>query len=231
MDEKTKLYVFTKFEVILIFILVILIAPTFFFIGLKLGISYSYKEAGLTREDSVVFDLESKKEESVREAAIVLKSVDSGEKKDIGDDSMRRIKSKLEDLDKLERETTEPILDKSEAGAFSQKRKKIDLKAASLAESPFGPKKGVEPGGIMDEYVGKYTIQLASYRKMQDADGFAGGFKVRGYNPIISNVELNAVTWFRVSLGSFETISEAKEYIKKEKELFRGTNYVISKFE
>lgn len=81
-------------------------------------------------------------------------------------------------------------------------------------------------------YAGKFTIQLGSYDQVGDAQKFADGFRIRGYNPIINEVELKGRgTWYRVSLGVFDNASEAKEYILQEKTLFEGQDYVIARFD
>ena len=76
---------------------------------------------------------------------------------------------------------------------------------------------------------GKYTIQLGSYPTMDEAKQFAEGFSVRGYSPIINETSLEGKgTWYRVSLGLFATVEEAKGYIKTEQSLFSGQDYVIT---
>jgi septal ring-binding cell division protein DamX len=80
--------------------------------------------------------------------------------------------------------------------------------------------------------VGKYTIQLGSYNTLDEAKQFAEGFTVRGYNPIINEVKIEGKgTWYRVSLGVFTTVEEAKSYIKQEQSLFSGQDHVISKID
>ena len=61
-------------------------------------------------------------------------------------------------------------------------------------------------------YEGKWTIQLSSHKKIRDARVFANDFKVRGYEPIINEVDLaDKGTWYRVSLGAFDSFVEAKK--------------------
>jgi cell division protein FtsN len=77
--------------------------------------------------------------------------------------------------------------------------------------------------------IGKYTIQLGSYPNMEEAKQFAEGFSIRGYSPIINETKISGKgTWYRVSLGLFGTVEEAKSYIKAEQSLFSGQDYVIS---
>lgn len=67
MDEKTKLYVFEKKEVALIFIFMILIAVTSFVFGVRVGKNYSYQASGFTPEDKQRVDLLSGQEEMVNQ--------------------------------------------------------------------------------------------------------------------------------------------------------------------
>lgn len=70
-------------------------------------------------------------------------------------------------------------------------------------------------------FIGKYTIQLGSYRTLDEAKSFADGFLTRGYKPLVREVEVRGQgTWYRVSLGVFESISAATQYIQKESNLF-----------
>jgi cell division septation protein DedD len=78
-------------------------------------------------------------------------------------------------------------------------------------------------------YLGKFTIQLGSYKTLDEAKSFAEGFLGRGYKPLIKETELpRKGVWYRVSLGVFESISAAKQYISNEKSLFQSQQYVIS---
>jgi len=256
MNEKTKLYVFTKTEVILIFIFMLLIAPTFFLIGFRLGIGYSYKEAGLSQYEKTSLELRSQKEENVEEAAHELKEEEIINK--LPDESMKRLQQKLENLDRQEA-TPEKIDEKnnkaqdperqynSSAGTPSGSsvkktsgevrsseilsHKDESLEGTAKNEDPFSNSIKDDPALNSDKYAGKYTIQLGSYRKLEDAEAFANGFKVRGYNPIISTTEISTGVWFRVSLETFDSISDAKNYIKQERELFTGSDYYIVKFD
>jgi cell division protein FtsN len=81
-----------------------------------------------------------------------------------------------------------------------------------------------------DGFSGKFTIQLGSHRTLKEAEDFAEGFKARGYDTIINQIEIKGKgTWYRVSLGAFANMDEAKSYITKEKTLFIGQDYTIVK--
>jgi cell division protein FtsN len=92
------------------------------------------------------------------------------------------------------------------------------------------PAAGVTPQAApQSTMAGKFTIQLGSYNTAEEAKQFAEGFTVRGYSPIINEVKIEGKgTWYRVSLGLFDSVEEAKAYIKQEQSLFSGQEHVIS---
>ena len=73
---------------------------------------------------------------------------------------------------------------------------------------------------------------VRSHQSREDADAFADGFKVRGYEPIINQVYLgDRGVWFRVSLGLFNSIVEAKNFVVEHQSLFDGEDYVFVQFD
>ncbi len=119
-----------------------------------------------------------------------------------------------EKLKKLMDESKNRLTDELEK--FSEENKP---QAAKTEPAP------VEPSPM----AGKFTIQLGSYETMDEAKQFAEGFTVRGYNPIINEVSISGKgNWYRVSLGLFNTVEEAKAYIKEEQSLFSGQEHIIS---
>lgn len=86
-----------------------------------------------------------------------------------------------------------------------------------------------ESAPVSNPMAGKYTIQLGSYNTIEEAKQFAEGFTVRGYSPIINEVKIEGKgTWYRVSLGAFDTVEASKKYIRDEKSLFSGQDHVIT---
>ncbi len=86
-----------------------------------------------------------------------------------------------------------------------------------------------EETALKSSMAGKYTIQLGSYNSVEEAKQFAEGFTIRGYNPIINEVRIEGKgTWYRVGLGVFGTVEDAKRYIREEKSLFSGQDHVIT---
>ena len=81
-------------------------------------------------------------------------------------------------------------------------------------------------------YLGKYTVQLSSHGNLSEAKKFAKGFRVRGYDLIIYPVELpNKGTWYRVCVGVFNSVREAKEFVKRERSLFQRQDYTFARFD
>lgn len=124
--------------------------------------------------------------------------------------------SKLTDEEKLKK-----LMDESKA------RLSDELEKFSTDEKP--AEASTPETTEANPMAGKYTIQLGSYNNADEARQFAEGFTVRGYSPIINEVKIEGKgTWYRVSLGLFNTVEEAKAYIKQEQSLFQGQEHVIS---
>ncbi len=209
MDSKTKLFVFARKEVALIFIFMILIAVTSFVFGVKVGRKYSYDLTGITEEDKKkVVELLSQNEEELAE---IKKNKDA---------------HTVESSD-IENKLQEKI--NSEFGGEAGMGHATDAHAPNMSTEP-GHKADAKMDSKMDSMSGKFTIQLGSHRTLKEAEDFAEGFKARGYDPIINEIEIKGKgTWFRVSLGAFSNQEEAKSYIAKEKSLFIGQDYTIIK--
>ena len=202
MDSKTKLYVFAKKEVALIFIFMILIAVTSFVLGVKIGKNYSLEMAGITPEDQKkVVELLSNKEEE-----------------------LSKIKANPESSN-IEASDIEHKLQEKISEEFGTKtNSSVDGSNISVAQE------GPVATSIKDALSGKFTIQLGSHRTLKEAESFAEGFRARGYNPIINQIEIKGKgTWYRVSLEAFNTAEEAKAYVIREKSLFMGQDYTIIK--
>lgn len=76
--------------------------------------------------------------------------------------------------------------------------------------------------------LGKFSVQLGSFNNMTDAKQFAEGFIARGYEAIIYETQLaDKGTWFRVTVGLFDSAGEARDYIKKEASLFQDQDHVV----
>lgn len=228
MDENTKLYVFDKKEIALIFLFLLLSSATSFVLGIKVGKNFSLGEAGITQEDVNKVEMLSRQEEEVnktlegeRESNLTpdaetlrdmsQKSLDEKLKEELAREE-ERLRATTGDVTPTSTPVVEPTMQTEDTFEI------IDpLKEKMNLDVTAGEK--------------KFTIQLGSHRSREDAESFANGFLIRGYTPIIREVKLQNGTWYRVSLGQFDSVADAKDYVIKEKALFQGQDYVIVKFE
>lgn len=197
MDDKTNLYVFEKKEVFLIFIFMILIAITSFVLGVKIGKTFTYPELNdtLSREQSPAQDQASIAFQSEREEAV---------------------------NELTQNPSDEPVLD-----ATQQLRETL-LEEIAGADRVAPVQPVVEttpeptPQTSAPDVTGKWTVQLASFNRLEEAEVFAQGFKARGHDTIIREVNLpsRGGIWYRVSLGLFQSLSETTEFMRNNKELF-----------
>lgn len=236
MEDNSKLFVFDKKEVILIFVFMVLITITSFTIGVRFGKSISLKADGFTQKDLSTIDLKSVEEERVdsitgdqinkKDISTKLEnsSSDSSESsKNIEDDQyMKETELRIrEEINKLANPANEAVkkkitnLEEEDVTASSvQKNKKFD--------ELYRPEVKLS---------GKFTIQLASFESKEEAQSFADGFIASGYDAIVNEVAIPGKgTWYRVSVGLFDTLNEAKNYLDKESKFFQGKDYLIKKF-
>lgn len=55
-----------------------------------------------------------------------------------------------------------------------------------------------------------YALQLAAFRRYQDADELKAKLILQGYPTTISNATVNGTQWYRLSIGSYTTVADAK---------------------
>lgn len=226
MEKQIKLYVFNRNEIILIFAFMVLIAITSFVLGVKVGKSYSYEQAGLTSADAERVELLSGQEEKVQEITEQVGDQPAKAKDEVLDESYKNLEKEFNQLE--EQKAADPQSDVIEAHQNSPVAPVATDNTVVAPAEKAGPEMSSD-----DNYSGKYTLQLGSHRSADDAKRFAEGFQVRGYDPVIvTQVNISGKgTWYRVSLGVFETLPEVKQFILKEQSLLKGTDYVIAKFD
>ncbi len=211
MEENSKLFVFEKKEVILILIFIVMIAAIAFTLGVKTGKGLSLKKDNYTQDDIAEVDLKSITEEELD--GVVPKD------ETIADKQLEiemRLKNEMEKLAKGDTKIEKPV---------AQMKPKKEVALEVIEEST--PK--IEDVYNQDKnYRGRFTIQLYSSQSEEAAKDFADAFIVKGYDVIINQVDIAGKgTWYRVSIGAFETTDKAREYLEKEKTLFRGNSYII----
>lgn len=236
MEDNSKLFVFDKKEVILIFVFMVLITITSFTLGVRFGKSLSLTSEGYTEKDVSTIDLKSVEEERVEkitDSPAVNDSVKPAEMP--AEDEMGKVKSEDDAyLKETELRIREEINKLANPAQDSSKKKVTNLDEVAVEETPTS----VPAQDKFDELyrpeaklAGKYTIQLASFETKDEAQSFADGFIASGYDAIINEVEIaQKGLWYRVSIGLFDNLNEAKEYLEKEQKFFQGKDYLIKKF-
>jgi len=209
MNDKTKLYLFSKKEIAILFTFIVLAAVVSFIMGIKIGKNFSFESAGFTSAEQKQISLKSTLEESTAELLEEVGSSPPETKEEVIQDSYQRLKNKI---DQELKDSKKNVVEKTVVSPVIEKAPPKDVKK--------------------DSVVGKYTIQLGSHRNLVDAENFSEGFRIRGYNPVINEVNIDGRgTWYRVSLGAFDNIRDLKDYVEKEKSLFESQDYVVGKYE
>lgn len=245
MSEKTpKYYISDRKEIFVFFIIMILISLLSFVFGVKFGLNYSFSKAGLTQEDIRNVELMSEREEKVKEQ---LSEFEKNDHQGSEVPSSETSQAHQDGQGEGERDVASAAAHGASADLIEKNLKKALADAASGTEStgheviskkeipvnPLASTGGPEADGEakVDPYAGKFTIQIGAYRALDEAKMFAEGFKQRGYNCIINKADLDGQTWYRVSIGSFASVSETTDYIKSNQTLFAGQENRIVKFE
>lgn len=244
MNDKSNFYVFEKKEVLLVILFVILVSVTSFLFGLKIGSSYSFESSGnssseqalLGEEGSKSVEFISKEEERVKE---LVNESEARDEKSINEEIQESLKSKI--MNEFS-DQNKKFLDQGSGTQDSPKTEVvenvIENNSVQSQDTAIEPTTNTDSEMLRDSkkkndsFSGKYTIQLGSYRTISEAKEFAEGFKVLGYSPVINEVEITGRgNWFRVSLGVFDNLATAKEYILQNKSLFAERDYVFIQFD
>lgn len=224
MEEKSKLFVFDKKEVALIFLFMLLISALSFTLGVNIGKKLTITNSGYTSDDiRNIEKIQSKQEEKYNE----MNEAPPKEDDAAVNERLQKEFEKLNDTSATEKKTLD-----SDASVALPNMPSENIPAPNISEPT-----NVNPDDIKSNITsinlkGKYTVQLGSYPDANQAQDFAEGFTARGYDPIINEVEIAGKgKWYRVSIGIFDSIPDAKDYIKKEKSLFQGKDYFIKDFQ
>jgi cell division protein FtsN len=157
-----------------------------------------------------------------------------GKKLSLNEAGIKEQDVKAVELRSVDEENAQAIVEEDAKLTDEEKLKKLmeESKARLTDElEKFSAEEGPEktPEAVKNPMAGKFTIQLGSYNTPEEARQFAEGFTVRGYSPIINEVSIAGKgKWYRVSLGLFNSVDEARAYIKSEQSLFTGQDHIIT---
>ncbi len=92
-------------------------------------------------------------------------------------------------------------------------------KPPTETHKPAAPKAENLPHEVGSTTSGKYTIQIASYAKEDEANKHSADLNSKGFSAFVVPAQIKGQTWYRVSVGQFPTQSEAagykEEFVKK----------------
>lgn len=220
MEDNSKLFVFEKKEVVLIFVFIVLISVISFTLGVRTGKGLSLKEDNFTKQDVKTIDLKSVDEEYVDSVVEQNATTDGVQEKPVSKvDDQKAMEQRLrEEMEKLASEDVDKV---SPALKVEEKSEVVETNNKPV-EDIYNRNR---------DFKGKYTIQLYSNQSEESAKDFADGFIVKGYDVIVNEVVLAGKgKWYRVSIGVFDTVNDAKEYLSKESKLFQENKYIIQQF-
>lgn len=224
MEDKNKVFVFDKKEVVLIFIFMVVLTTISFTLGIRFGKKISLKNDGIFPTDQQEIEIRSVKEEYVDDLVETTKTDEPEKNIEVDEESsneemISKLKEEFENLEKKSYKTTiEPVLEEAV---------NVDsAKEVNATETENISEKMVTTSELLK---GKFTIQVGSYNSRDDAMKFAEAFSAMGYQPILHEVNIkNKGTWHRVSIGAFNNMAEAKEFLEKEKSVFAEKDYFIA---
>ena len=223
MSKKISLYVVAKKEVALLFIFMFLVSATSFIFGIKVGKEHAYRESDVIRQDRNKVQMLSSENNEMSNQIIQEGIIQENDMDTLHTRLEEAIKRQMVDMTENETTTHQPPPNEMEDETTIHQSPPNETEMAE-APSTVSPAPPPETANVK-----KYTIQLGSYRSRKDAEAFAQGFTVRGYQAMIREVSIPSKgTWFRVSLGTFDTSEEAKKYIQQEESLFQGEDYIIN---
>lgn len=225
-EDNSKLFVFDKKEVILIFVFVVVIIVTSFTLGVRVGKGLSLKSDGYTKEDiSKTVDLKSVEEEQADN--IVNDTSFEGSLSDDKTDTQ----SKLDDLadpERLDKEfsgisnDSEDSLESQMPSDLKKKTTELDKKVEEAVAKELTPKEG-------NQLQGKFTINLASKKTRAEAEEYAAPYMASDLEVVINKVNtVSKGTWYRIGVGVFDSYDNAKSFLEKNPIFFKGKKYWIT---
>lgn len=195
-----------------------------------MGSGYSFDKVGNTRSELEAITTEGAKvdftstEEEKVDNIISETNKDQSADADINKKVEESLKQKL--VEEFSNENNKKYAPETQTTEVKNVEKSVTTKSEEEISTPTAQ---VQP---KDSLTGKYTIQLGSSQSLKEATDFAEGFKVLGFTPIVNEVQIpGRGNWFRVSIGIFDTLNDAKSYLVKNKSLFADRDYVLVQFE
>jgi cell division septation protein DedD len=108
------------------------------------------------------------------------------------------------------------------------------LQAAQSGESEPVPDAGAIPeeekirtmAGTQSGLAGGYVVQIASTPDRAYAQNLAATFVERGYQAYVTSAEVKGATYFRVRIGRFASLTEARQIVAQLAEKYAVSGFV-----
>ncbi|MCB0347737.1 MAG: SPOR domain-containing protein [Bdellovibrionales bacterium] len=181
-------------------------------------------------------DLQSLTEEFSNEDAKKIAETVTDKHKDaeaLAEQALEKLDEEMKALEKTKSAHAEPRKPQAEHGhaekaEHAQAAKTVDhttMVAERIATNQqhvvVAPKKEVSripasyPSLQAASSLGKFTVQVASYKSEDEAKAFADDLTKKGLAAYYVKAELKGQTWYRVSIGSFTGQDEANKHLQK----------------
>jgi cell division septation protein DedD len=117
-------------------------------------------------------------------------------------------------------ETTSPVQNKVETNQTPVQQKQVQVKETSIVQPPGGSKKlaakRITPL-ISQQSNDRYFVQVSAWPNQKTADLEAARFRNQGYETYIEKAYVEDHAWYRLKVGPFHTLDEAKSFSSKNK--------------
>ncbi len=199
----------TRVETAVVFLLVLLVSLLAFSVGVISGKGLSDKEYALKSMDTKYSH------------ALNTEGAKESEEEELSEEEIQQLANAA--IQAAEK-NGDAGAGKAEGDTGHHEAKAVESKGSTVAAgqktvpTPFGnvAVKGEE--GRVPSSVNKvgaaleYTVQVAAYPNLQEAESTAAGFVKKGYPAFPFKVNIKGTDWYRVSIGSFKSKKEAMQY-------------------
>jgi len=206
-----------RLEKVVVFLLVVLISLLSFSVGVISGKGLSDKEYALKTMDTKYSHALNTDGEEGKDATAKEGDLSEEEIQQLANAAIQAAEKKGDVAVKGDEATSEKPVAKTESKKDGKKSK--TSATDKVQPTPFGnvavkdQDEKREPSSV--KKIGaalEYTVQVAAYPTLQDAESTAAGYVKKGYPAFPFKVNIKGTDWYRVSIGSFKSKKEAMQY-------------------
>jgi|GEM_PF-3688679 len=255
-NDQEKVFVFDKLEIGILIIFFVVLGATSFVLGTRFGKKEALKsynnslkvnqkialKNSITQRnlnDEVRMTLGQRLRTKEKKAPLIKKAQDSFINKNNikTQEAFNDLKNEVEKMAQPVKEVE--VTDPGKEIIFADKAEVAKIKNDSVADivkdridNEIEPNDEEAYSFATEDLIGKYTIQVGSYKTLEEAQHFSQSFSAKNFKPIINEVNLSGRgKWYRVSLGVFDSQVSAIRYVKRESSVFSDQKYYITMIE